>query len=341
MYQGYLKVESHCNMHYTFEFYSAMGNSSDLSQMLFNQCMDMLGDMEIPEDNKYINKGALDRLFVEANVEGEEQQDNDVGDANADRALMRFELLELFVRISVAKFMTTKRITGEFNGIIESVDKLLKDHIRENTGEGSCNAALHDIDEWRREHLYNPDTDKVLCDNRKVIKAIFDKYKGDEMRRLKKDKMHIKSYMIMLRDIKFFNEDFTMREGRLAYVWSKTKVIDEVASNEGSFFLNFEDFLECLCRIAILKGAPPQEDLQMMFEKKILKSPDIKAWHGVSVRPQQSKLIDRPSGEWGQPWTRTMAEKLQDFLNLLISVFDVDGDGVDEADLEYLEVRRI
>ena len=36
-----------------------------------------------------------------------------------------------------------------------------------------------------------------------------------------------------------------------------------------------------------------------------------------------------------------MAEKLQDFLNLLISVFDVDGDGVDEADLEYLEVRRI
>ena len=58
------------------------------------------------------------------------------------------------------------------------------------------------------------------------------------MRRLKKDKMHIKSYMIMLRDIKFFNEDFTMREGRLAYVWSKTKVIDEVASNEGSFFLN-------------------------------------------------------------------------------------------------------
>ena len=89
------------------------------------------------------------------------------------------------------------------------------------------------------------------------------------------------------------------------------------------------------------KGAPPQEDLQMMFEKKILKSPDIKAWHGVSVRPQQSKLIDRPSGEWGQPWTRTMAEKLQDFLNLLISVFDVDGDGVDEADLEYLEVRRI
>ena len=326
---------------YTFEFYSAMGNSSDLSQMLFNQCMDMLGDMDIPEDNKYINKGALDRLFVEANVEGEEQQDNDVGDANADRALMRFELLELFVRISVAKFMTTKRISGDFNGILESVKTLVVDHVLPNTGEGSCNAALHDIDDWRREHLYNKETDQVLREHRKIIKAIFDKYKGDEMRRLKRDKMHIKNYMIMLRDIKFFNEDFTMREARLAFVWAKTKVIDEVASNEGSFYLNFEDFMECLCRIAVLKGAPPEEDLRMMFEKKIIKAPDIKAWHGVSVRPQQSKLIDRESGEWGQPWTRTMAQKLQDFMNLLISVFDVDGDGIDEADLEYLEVRRI
>eukprot|EP00942_MAST-04A_sp_MAST-4A-sp1_P005838 g5838.t1 len=66
---GELFKENYKHIMYTFEFYSAMGNSSDLSQMLFNQCMDMLGDMEIPEDNKYINKGALDRLFVEANVE--------------------------------------------------------------------------------------------------------------------------------------------------------------------------------------------------------------------------------------------------------------------------------
>ena len=34
-----------------------------------------------------------------------------------------------------------------------------------------------------------------------------------------------------------------------------------------------------------------------------------------------------------------MAQKLQDFMNLLnICVFDVDGDGIDEADLGYLEV---
>ena len=78
-----------------------------------------------------------------------------------------------------------------------------------------------------------------------------------------------------------------------------------------------------------------------MASKKLIKTPDIKAWHGVSIRPQQSKLIDRPSGEWGAPWTRSLGKKVQDLFTLLISVFDVDGDGVDEADLEYLEVRRI
>ena len=337
-----LFMQHYRHIMYAFQFYSAMGNSNDLSQMLFNQCMDMLGDMGIPEDdNKAINKGALDRLFVEANVEGEEQEDDDVGDANADRALMRFELLELYVRIAVAKFMLTKRVQGKYNGVVEAMTILINDHVVPCTGEGSCNAGLHHIDDWRREHLYNVETEAVLLSNKKVLKAIFDKYKGDENRRLKIDKMDLKSYMMMLRDIKFLNEDFTMRESRLAFVWSRMQYVDEVSSNVDCMNLTFEDFLECLCRIAILKGAPPHEDLVSMANQKIIKAPDIKAWHGVSIRPQQSKLIDRPSGEWGAPWTRTMAEKLSDLLNLLISVFDVDGDGVDEADLEYLEVRKI
>ena len=61
----------------------------------------------------------------------------------------------------------------------------------------------------------------------------------------------------------------------------------------------------------------------------------------MKLKKEIDILDYRESGEWGQPWTRTMAQKLQDFMNLLISVFDVDGDGIDEADLECLEVRRI
>ena len=39
--------------------------------------------------------------------------------------------------------------------------------------------------------------------------------------------------------------------------------------------LSYEDFLECLCRIAVLKCVPPHEDLVEMASKKLIKTPDI------------------------------------------------------------------
>ena len=140
----------------------------------------------------------------------------------------------------------------------------------------------------------------------------------------------------------FINEDFTLREARLTYVWSRMQIADEVASHDTWGYITYVDWLESLARMAQLKCVPSPEDLKVMEEKKIIKSKDgntmygrLRAWHKVSVGNTQGKLLDRDSGEWGAPPNRPWVEKFQALIDLLFCVFDEAGDGVDLEDLQY------
>ena len=324
---------------WTFEFYSAMGNSSDMSQMLYNQCMDLMGDTDIIEPkNKNMDRSVLDGIFIEANKEGEEQQESEVGDTNADRALMRFELLEMFVRIGLKKYVAP----GICATIEEAVSKILTEHILPNDASGSCSAAIHDIDAFRRECLYCPDVDAMLRKHNDTLHAIFEKFQDEDSNRLKNDRMTYTFFMRFLKQVKFVNEDFTLREARVTYVWSRMKVIDEVASHDTWGYITYVDWLEALARMAQLKCVPSPADLELMQEKKLIKSKDannhyglLRAWHKESVGNKQGKLLDRASGEWGAPPERPWVEKFQALIDLLFCVFDADGDGVDLDDLHY------
>jgi hypothetical protein len=324
---------------WTFEFYSAMGNSSDMSQMLYNQCMDLMGDTDIVEPkNKKMDRSVLDGVFIEANKEGEEQQESEVGDTNADRALMRFELVEMLIRIGLKKYLEP----GTCATIDKAVEKILVEHILPNDASGSCSAAIHDIDDFRRNCLYNPDVDVLLRENDKTLRAIFSKFQDEDSKRLKNERMTYTFFMRFLKQVKFINEDFTLREARVTYVWSRMKVIDEVASHSTWGYLNYIDWLEALARMAQLKCVPSPTDLEEMQAKKIIKSKDgnthyglLRAWHKESVGNKQGKLLDRASGEWGAPPERPWVEKFQALIDLLFCVFDADGDGVDLDDLYY------
>ena len=188
---------------HTFEFYSAMGNSSDMSQMLYNQCMDMLSDTDIVEpNNKKMDRAALDRIFIEANIEGDEQDEDDTGDTNADRALMRFEMIEMLMRIALQKFLAEGGGDGSCLNLPDAMTKLLDEHILINNGEGSCSAAIHDIDQFRRECLYTEEVDHLLRKHNRILRAIFEKFQDDENRRKKLPRMDFKHYMRFLKQVK-------------------------------------------------------------------------------------------------------------------------------------------
>ncbi len=50
-------------------------------------------------------------------------------------------------------------------------------------------------------------------------------------------------------------------------------------------------------------------------------------------------MLDRDSGEWGATPQRPWVEKFQALIDLLLCVFDEDGDGVDLEDLQYWKPR--
>ena len=296
----------------TFDFYAVMGSGSDITQIQLNQFTDLLDDCNIPDKASVsCNRAALDRIFIATNRE--DDQDDQTADVNDDSSLMRFEFLEIFVRIAIAKYIES----GQSNDAVTSVRKLMAEHFAPNKGEGSCNALIDDASKFRKSHVYQESTDDVLRENLGVLKKIFKGYTRDGDRG-----MIVKEFIYMLRDMDFLNSDFTQREAKLAFVWSKVRVIDEVASRSKIMLMSFLDFLECLLRLSQLKNMPSQEDLQKMATMRVIKLPTYLAYLKASVGGKQNKLIHRPSNEWGAPATRPMATKLTILIEMMKAACD-------------------
>ncbi len=189
--------------------------------------------------------------------------------------------------------------------------------INEFINTGSCNALIDDATKFRKSHVYQEETDDVLRDNIGFLKKIFKGYCRDADRG-----MIVKEYITMLRDMDFLNSDFTQREAKLAFVWSKTRVIDEVSNRNKIWFMSFFDFLESLTRLSQLKNLPSNEDLQRMATMRVIKLPTYLAYLKASVGGKQNKLIHRQSNEWGAPATRPIATKLRICIDMMRAACD-------------------
>jgi hypothetical protein len=225
---------------------------------------------------------------------------------------MRFEFLEVIVRIAIAKFIQRKKT----DSLVFAVKRLLQDHINTNRGEGSCNALIDDPTEFRKKYVYTMETDKVLRKSINMLNQMFRAYCKQASKG-----MLLSEWIDMLKDLDFFNYDFTSREGKLAFVWSKSRVIDEVKGREKIHRMNFYDFLEGLLRIAQLKSLPSPEDITKLYMSKEIKEESLAAWISVSRNPKKAKKIlskiNRRSSEWGAKKTRPHHVKLQILLDII------------------------
>ena len=191
----------------SYEFYSVMGTSTDLSTLQKNQFNDFLGDANVL--GKTLKRRETDMIFAAANAEdandaavadaNDDAADAKAGmnDANPDNALTRYEFIEIVVRLGIAKFCNPKKAATE-DQIVDAVDRVLTEHFALNTGEGSCTCEIHDKSKWRRENLYTKEIDQVLGDNIAALKAVFNCFQGAKLRNQKKDQMPLTNFITML-----------------------------------------------------------------------------------------------------------------------------------------------
>lgn len=95
-------------------------------------------------------------MFIAANFEMEDQEDN------PDKALIRFEFIELLLRLAKEKYQKT----GEANSLADAFTILLERNVR----------PISNADEWssfRKDKLYNVEVDQVFRANMEVLKKIY------------------------------------------------------------------------------------------------------------------------------------------------------------------------
>jgi hypothetical protein len=86
-------------------------------------------------------------------------------EANADDALVQFELYEVLVRLAFAKFINSK----EMNDASDALDRLMEEHVLSNVPE----EVLVDPNEFRFNRMYTEEVEELLLKHDDFLQAIF------------------------------------------------------------------------------------------------------------------------------------------------------------------------
>merc|ERR1719238_1767034 len=177
-------------------------------------------------------------------------------DANLDNALMRFEFLEVIVRVALAKFPKL--------AAADAVTTLLTQHFLKYCGPD----VAHDRNAFRRERLYNELIDGILKLHLVSLKAMFQAFcptRPGTQQRLRRMPCRSgkRGWEGLLAKAKLFSiKAFTIRHARLAFTWSRMRIADELIDQAKTTSLSLTDFLEAIVRVADMVWLPSDEDLR-------------------------------------------------------------------------------
>jgi len=153
-------------------------------------------------------------------------------------------------------------MSGNDTDMSLAVEKLF-DHMRERLSP----YARHNADEFRSQYCYIEETDTVLRKYEHSLSVIYAAYSesgGPSTAAASKALMGFDEYMAMVNHLELIDASFSMREAKLAFIWSRMRAIDELHGKGRAkiFNLSLEDFYEALVRIAMLKAWPTDIEIQ-------------------------------------------------------------------------------
>jgi hypothetical protein len=124
--------------------------------------------------------------------------------------------------------------------------------------------------------------------------------------------------------IELLNDDFTIRECQLCFVWSKMRVVDELKHRYKWVHGTFMDFLEAIGRSCELISLPDDADIADMGVNNVVQwfwkveKMDMK----TQVKKAGSRWVEMHGGE-----VRPLADRLDKLIQIIWSKYDPDGDG--------------
>ncbi|CAG9314269.1 unnamed protein product [Blepharisma stoltei] len=247
-----------------FLYLSASSNYPSIGWLDFSDFCDQC-DMH---DKKFLNKAAVDRIFIAVNVELEEKLDD-----NPDKELCRYEFYEIIVRLALCKYQDLPLTPAQMT------EKLLNDHIFKY-------AMTAKAAKFRKEKLYNLEVNDILEANLSNLQNIFTKYRERLGRWLS-----FKSIRALVDKAKIIiNDDELIK----VYAFSKMSILNEMDSDGAHYKMQFVEFLDFLGRLSDLvcnEDIPIYSKLDLILEK-ILVSNGLRKAKKIQENESGSEIDD-------------------------------------------------
>ena len=302
-----------------FIYYSLLGNG-DIFSMQLNEYSDFLDSCNIPDpESESCKRSHCDTLFITANYEETRDDDND------NTALMRFEFLEVIVRLAVMKFGGGQAETWNLS---DNVNRLITRLILPSMPP----MAMQDEDEYRRNRLYCDEMDVLYNKHLDLIRALYSRYRLPPREGGVRAKLiNLDDWMELFENVKLVDDFFTLRDLKCCFVFARMTAIDEYNTRKNEQLM-FVDFLDALGRVAELVNLPIQREVEKLGHANIMEYHDT-----VLVEGDDNRAPWRESTEFEKPKTRRLSLKTEMLLELIFRRLDVDPSAATDKPAEGQE----
>lgn len=172
---------------------------------------------------------------------------------NPDRMLVRYQFLEIWVRLADQKFIGN----GVVNNFPDAVEKVLSEHVIPYINANDPHFAPQ---KWREERYWNEEVDTVYKSYLPIVQVLYKKYSGMKTKPGMKKFTCIEELQKLATDAAILNDNLVDRDIVVAFNLSMMTQVDELNSDR-IFQMNFVEFLEAIARIAdVYSAASPGEE---------------------------------------------------------------------------------
>jgi hypothetical protein len=265
---GAVLMECSEHLFLCYTFYATVGDG-DFMRMSFSDFSLFVEDHAlIAKRFKYCQAADLEALFFGITSaapfsEWREIQEaartaGSLGGSDRRGELSRVQFVGALVHVAIARYIKSR----ELSNVATAVHRLITRDILPRSP--SC--AIMGPDAFRIAHCYTAETSEVLAKHDGALRSIFHVIaSGGRSSKL----LGIDEWCRYLDGVGFMAADLSPREARLAFVWSRTAVIDG-RTGRGRLRevqIPFEGFMEAICRVAIMKSLPLDDEVEAFGER--------------------------------------------------------------------------
>ena len=221
------------NMKECYKYMASLNPIGDIWAISQNPFTDFINTCAMI-DGKLLKLSDVDIKFI-ATLSSTDFKGNS---RNPERGLIRYQLMEVLVRIAEEKYIKNN-VEDNYTGAVKA---LINDH---------CLPYFKQFDaqKWRDDRYWNEECDDVLKYYRPVLENIYTQYSKKKVKPGQKKFMSLEELSAICKKADVYDEFFVERDSNLAFNLAMMTQFDELGSDR-IFQMSFVEFLEAVGRMA-------------------------------------------------------------------------------------------